>query len=172
MKKALLAAPMIVYLSACATPGHVEWRKEFGDLPLYQAQAQCRYEVTAATPATCQGIIGCTAESQRGELLTDRCMEAKGWRGFFVQDIPVSDSDIAAASKNPSERVDCNANGMTNYISRKDCLTINGSAKVASPTSEAMANENVKIRECYFDKKIAMLTKYTCIQNGGIIKID
>ncbi len=77
---------VVVMLAGCAPAGHIEWVKGFGDMPLYEAQAKCRYEVTAFTPATCQGVLGCAAESSRADNLVIQCMAAKGWNGVFVRD--------------------------------------------------------------------------------------
>ena len=78
---------LALILTACAPAGHIEWTQQWGTLPLLQAQAECRFATSAATPATCFGVIGCAAEQNRTESLFVQCMQAKGWNPRFVQDV-------------------------------------------------------------------------------------
>ncbi len=120
-------------VTGCAPQGHIEWVKQWGDVPLYQAQAECQFAVTAATPATCYGVVGCAANQQRSEILAIQCMQAKGWAGVFVPNVQTSSyyngpstytgpSTLTAAEmRKRFELINCNDAGVVSLKSRANC---------------------------------------------------
>lgn len=85
-----------VLLAGCAPPQKFVAIQQWGDTPFDQARAKCQYEQVAHTPATCQGIIGCSAEGNRSAALLNTCMEAAGWRS---QQISAAEQSFLASTQ-------------------------------------------------------------------------